>query len=346
MQGARVGTRSSVLVGVIVAAAMVTSVGAQKPAAPAAAPARPSTWKAPRTPDGHPDLQGTWLSHTATPLERPKALEGRALLTDEEVAKLKARADQIFANGGSDFASGDAVFLAALGDGPDRFKTVTATHGASEMIEREFDHHTSLVIDPPDGHIPPLTAEGQQRRRALAAAAQRPDGPEDFDSAFRCVAWSTPRLGGRYGAGDLGYYQIVQTPDYVVLFMETGHEYRIVPLDGRPHLPARVGQWNGDSRGHWEGDTLVVDTVDFGPNTNFMGAGAHLHLVERFTRVAADTITYQMTFDDPATWTKPWTAEMPLKQANQPLYEYACHEGNFEMMIGTLRAAHAAEQQR
>jgi len=337
------GSPSRILAGVLVAGAMMASLRAQQPAARQAAPSRANGWTAPRTPDGRPDLQGTWLARTATPLERPKALEGRATLTDEEVARLKTRAKEIFSNGGSDFAAGDAVFLAAL-NGPDQFKAVTATHGASEMIDREFDNHTSLVVDPPDGHIPPLTEEGRRRRAALAAAAQRPDGPEDFDTAFRCVAWSTPRLGGRYGAGDLGYYQIVQTKDYIVLFMETGHEARVVPLDGRPHLPATVGQWNGDSRGHWEGDTLVIDTVGFGANSNFMGAGDHLHLIERLTRVAADTIAYQMTFDDPTTWTRSWTAEMPLKQVDQRLYEYACHEGNFEMMRGTLSAAHASQQ--
>ena len=266
-------------------------------------------------------------------------------MTDEELARLKARAGEIFGAGGSDFASGDAVFLAALGNGPDTFKTATATHGAIEMIEREFDHHTSLVIDPPDGRIPALTPEGTARRAARAAVTRRPDGPEDFDTAFRCIAWETPRLGGRYGAGDLGYYQIVQTHDAVVLYMETGHEARVIPLDGRPHLPAGVGQWNGDSRGHWEGDTLVVDTTNFSPKASFMGSGEHLHLIERFTRTAADTITYQMTFDDPATWTKSWTAEMPLKQVDQELYQYACHEGNFEMMRGTISAAHAAQQQ-
>jgi len=339
--------RASILTCLIIASAAM-GVRAQNPAPleRASAPATATAWKAPRTPDGHPDLQGTWLSNTATPVERPAALAGRATLTDEEVAKLRARADQIFGNGGSDFASGDAVFLAALGSGPEQFKTSTATHGAIEMIERDFDNRTSLVTDPPDGRIPPLTDEGRRRRTAFAAASQRPDGPEDFDSAFRCVAWNTPRLGGRYGAGDLGYYQIVQTKDYVVLFMETGHEARIIPLDGRPHLPAGVGQWNGDSRGHWEGDTLVIDTVNFAPRSNFMGAGEHLHLVERLTRVSAKTIAYQMTFDDPTTWTRPWTAEMPLKQVDQQLYEYACHEGNFEMMRGTLSAAHAAERQR
>src|SRR5262249_42366653 len=150
-----------------------------------------------------------------------------------------------------------------------------------------------LVTDPPDGRIPPLTPEATRRRAARAAIARAPDGPEDYDPAFRCVAWETPRLGGRYGEGDLGYYQIVQTKDYVVLYMETGHEARTLPLDGRPHLPAGVGQWNGDSRGHWEGETLVVDTTNFSPKASFMGSSDHLHLVERFTRTSADTITYQ-----------------------------------------------------
>jgi hypothetical protein len=297
----------------------------------------------PRTPDGRPDFQGTWIIRTATPLERPKALEGRALLTDEEVATLKARADQIFKNGRSDFAAGDAVFLAAL-NGSDRFSSVTSTHGSEDMIEREFDHHTSLVVDPPDGHIPALTAEGRKRREAAAAAARRRDGPEDLDNAFRCISWGVPRLGGRYGAGDLSYYQIVQTPAYVVLYMETGHEARVIPLDGRPHLGSSAGQLGGDSRGRWDGDTLVVDTINFSPKSNFMGSAEHLHVIERFTRSAEDTITYQMTFDDPTTWTRSWTAEVPLKHVEQLLYEYACHEGNFRLMKGVLSGAHANEQ--
>jgi len=298
-------------------------------------------WTPPRTADGRPDLQGTWIIKTATPLERPKALEGRTFLTDAEVAELKTRAGRIFANDNSDFAAGDNVFLAALGN-PDQFKSVTATGGAEDMIEREFDHHTSLVTDPADGHIPPLTIEGQRRRDAAIARARRLDGPEDLDNAFRCIAWGVPRLGGRYGAGDLAYYQIVQTPSQVVLFMETGHEARIIPLDGRPHLQHGMGQWGGDSRGRWEGDTLVVDTVNFSPKSYFMGSAENLHLIERFTRTSMDTITYQMTLDDPTTWTKSWSAEMPLKATDQRLYEYACHEGNGDLMMSVLRGAHAA----
>jgi hypothetical protein len=320
-------------------------VDAQSPASrtnsSTASPA--ARWMPPRTPDGQPDLQGVWISRSATPLERPKALEGRARLTDEEVAELKQRADRIFSTGTSDFAAGDAVFLAAL-ENRTEFKSVTSTHGAEEMIERDFDNRTSLVTDPADGHIPPLTDGARKRRAAAAAAGQRPSGPEDLGAAIRCISWTVPRLGGRYGAGDLAYYQIVQTPGYVVIYFEVGHEARVIPLDGRPHLPESVRLWNGDSRGRWDGTTLVVDTTNFSEKSNFMGSAEGLHLVERFTRVAPDTITYEMTIEDPATWTRPWKAEMPLKQTDVKLFEYACHEGNEGIVSGMLRAARADER--
>jgi hypothetical protein len=298
-------------------------------------------WTTPRTPDGQPDLQGVWISISATPLERPAALQGRPSLTDEEVAELKRRADRIFKTGNSDFAAGDNVFLAAL-ENRDVFKSATATHGSEEMVDREFDHHTSLVVDPADGRIPALTTEARQR--SAARAGQGLAGPEDLSNALRCISWSVPRLGGRYGAGDLAYYQIFQSPGYVVLYLEVGHEARIIPLDGRPHLPSTVRQWSGDSRGRWEGTTLVVETTNFSAKSNFMGSSERLHLVERFTRVADDRIRYEMTVDDPTTWTRPWTAEMPLKQSPVRFYEYACHEGNATMVSGMLLGARADEQ--
>src|SRR5436190_17701256 len=208
-------------------------------------------------PDGHPDLQGVWLNNSATPLERPKLLEGRTSLTDEEVAELRRRADRLFKNTNADFAAGDAVYLAALAD-IDRFKSTTATGSTFEMIEREFDHRTSLVIDPPDGRIPSLTAEARQRRALADATRRHPaEGPEDLNQVERCLTYGVPRLSGNNtGAGPLGYYAIVQTPGYVVLFLEAIHEARIVTLDGRPHLPASMRQWQGDSRGRWDGQTL------------------------------------------------------------------------------------------
>lgn len=301
------------------------------------------TWKVPRTIDGHPDLRGVWISRSATPVERPKALEGRAQLTDAEVAQLEERASRIFKTGNSDFAAGDAVFLAAL-ENPTEFRSVTATHGAEEMIDREFDHRTSLVSEPSDGRIPLLTPSAEARRAAAAAAAQRPSGPEDLTNALRCMSWSVPRLGGRYGAGDLSYYQIVQSRDHVALYFETGHEVRLIPLEGRPHLPSAIAQWSGDSRGHWEGDTLVVDTTNFSERSRFMAAAEQLHLVERFTRTSADTIHYEMSFDDATTWTRPWKADMPLKLVRASLFEYACHEGNEEIVKGILSAARADDR--
>jgi hypothetical protein len=324
------------------------SIAEQTPAASA----QPGTmrpvdaWAPPLGPDGHPDLQGVWLNNSATPLERPKALEGRQSLTDEEVADLRRRADRLFKNTNADFAGGDAVFLAALAD-IDRFTSTTATGTTFEMIERVFDNRTSLIIDPPDGRIPALTVEAQQRREATAARHRRSEGPEDFNQIERCLTYGVPRLSGtNTGAGPLGYYAIVQTPSYVVLFLEAIHEARIISLDGRPHLPSSVGLWQGDSRGRWEGQTLVVNTTNFSPLSDFMGASDRLQLVERFTRVAPDRIDYQITVNDPTTWTKPWTALIWLRQTDARLYEYACHEGNSDIIRDMLAAARAREEGR
>jgi len=324
--------------------AAVASVSSQAPSSRSAGSTH--AWTPPLGPDGHPDLQGTWLNSSATPLERPKALEGRATLTDEEVAELRRRADRLFKGTNADFAGGDAVFLAALND-IDRFTSTTATGSTYEMIEREFDNRTSLVVDPPDGRIPPSTAAAQERREAIDAARRRAEGPEDFTLVERCLTYGMPRVSGsNTGAGPNGYYQIVQTPGYVVLFLEVIHEARIIPLDGRPHLPATVGLWQGDSRGRWEGSTLVVDTTNFSPRNNFMGSSERLHMVERLTRVAPDQIDYAITIDDPSTWTKPWTAVIRLKRSTQRLFEYACHEGNYEIVRGMFGAARAKESGR
>jgi hypothetical protein len=296
------------------------------------------TWAPPRTPDGQPDLQGVWLSHSATPLERPKQLEGKSRLTDEEVAEFKRRAERLFRSGDGDFAVGDLVYQAVLTN-PDRYTNPNATHGANEMVDLVFDNRTSLVLDPADGRIPATTPEGRARQLAANAAFQRPSEAADVGNALRCVSWGVPRLGGRYGSGDMSYYQIFQSPGFVVLYMETGHETRIIPLDGSPHLRSGIRQWNGDSRGRWDGNTLVVETTNFSSKSFFMGATENLKLVERFTRVSADTINYEMTITDPSTWTRPWTAMMPLRQRNETLYEFACHEGNYHIMSGMLLGA-------
>ena len=288
-------------------------------------------WTAPLTPDGRPDLQGIWISRSATPLERPKALEGRVSLTDAEVEELKKRAARIFGDSKSDYGAGDAPFLAALAN-VEHYKNPNTTGTTDLMIPREFDHRTSLIVDPPDGRIPPLTPEAQRRLgsvdQALAVGIRPPSRVQDLNTGLRCITYGVPRLGGRFGASPESLYQFVHTPGYVMIVMEVIHDVRIIPLDGRPHLPRNMRTWNGDSVGHWEGQTLVVDTTNFSPKSNFMGSAENLHLVERFTRVAPDEIDYEMTMDDPATWTKPWTAMMRLKLTADKMYEYACHEDN------------------
>ena len=346
--------RTLILVPTLAALAFL-SLSGQAPVvgAKATKPISTKTWTPPLTPDGQPDLQGVWVNNSATPLERPKELEGRLSLTDEEVAELKKRAARLFHAGNSDFAPGDNTFLAALAN-PDRYHNPNATGDSREMIEMQFENRTSLIVDPPDGRIPPLTPGARQRRDALMTAMRRlPAGPEDLSDALRCITFGVPRLGGAFGAGPYGFYQIVQSSGHVVVFAESIHDARIIPLDGRSHLRESIRQWNGDSRGRWEGKTLVVDTTNFSPKShrtgsfsvpsNFMESFENLHLVERFTRVAPDTINYEMTFADATTWTKPWTAMIPLKRSREKIYEFACHEGN-EAMIGILSGARAQEK--
>ena len=301
-------------------------------------------WTPPRTSDGHPDLQGVWLSNRATPLERPKALEGRTTLTDDEVAEYRRRAALLVSDGANDFAAGDALFLAVLANAQ-RYKSPQSTGSALDMVEREFDNRTALVVDPPDGLVPAMTAEGRQRQAAVGPAriAAHATDPEALTNDVRCLTFGVPRVGGNYGAGHYSYYQIVQTPGYVVLAMEVIHEARIIPLDGSPHLPSDIRRWNGDSRGRWDGDTLVVDTTNFSPKSFFMGSTENLHLTERFTRKGPDAIDYVVTFDDASTWTRSWTTSMHLKRTDQKMYEYACHEGN-HVVEGILRGVRAEEK--
>ena len=302
------------------------------------------TWTPPRTKDGQPDLQGVWANNTATPLERPKELAGRAFLTEQEVAALKKRAQELF-SGDGDAAFGDTVFLSVLANvngTKSGFKSTdgeTGDYSSVWTVERDWDNRTSLITDPSDGRLPPLTPEGQKRQADATAARNRlPAGPEDRSLSERCITFGSPRLGAGYNS----YYQILQSPGSVAIVMETIHDARIIPLDGRPHPPSTIRTWHGDSRGRWEGDTLVVDTTNYRAGT-FMNASEKLHVVERFTRTGPETIKYEVTIDDPATWTKPWTAMIPLSHSRDAIYEYACHEGNMGM-IGILSGARAEEK--
>jgi len=305
-------------------------------------------WTPPRTPDGQPDLQGIWLNNDATPLERPKALEGKRFLTDEEVAALRSNAARLFGGDvNSDAAGGDNFFLAALAN-PAVYKNRNAT-GSGVGADREIDNRTSLIVDPPDGKIPLMTPAGRQRRLAADAAAfavprpSPPSGPEDLSNFIRCITYGAPRLGGA-AASYHNYYQILQTPGYVMFLSEAIHDARIIPLDGRPHLPQNIRLWLGDSRGRWEGSTLIVETTNYSPKSSLLGSAENLQVVERFTRTALDRISYEITLTDPSTWATPWTAVVRLKRTDDKMYEDACHEGNQWVMTGILAGARAEEK--
>jgi hypothetical protein len=305
-------------------------------------------------------LQGVWSDSSITPLERPKALADRTVLTDAEVAQLKARAERLFNNRDSDFIPGDNLFLALWADA-EAVHNPNATGSVLNMVPRDFDNRTSLVVDPPDGRLPPVTPEGRRRQiegqranlqtpwqfgaappAGAPSPVRSPSGPEDLSNALRCVTWGVPKI-----AGNINYtshQQIVQGPGYVVFLSEVNHEARVIPTDGRPHLSAHLRQWNGDSRGTWDGNTLLVETTNFSPKSFFMGSADGLRLVERFTRTGPGTMDYEVTISDPATWTKPWTALIRLKATQDRVHEFACHEGNHYVVRGILGGARAEEK--
>ena len=322
---------------------------AQAQGAPQSNLAKPKTvqqnWTPPRTPDGRPDLQGVWVNNTATPLERPKELAGRAYLTDEELTALKSKAHELF-SGEGDAAFGDTVFntvLANIHGAKSGFKSTdgeTGDYSSVWTVERDWDNRTSLITDPSDGRLPAMTPEGQKRRDENLAARNRiPAGPEDRPLQERCITYGSPSLVAGYQSG----YQIVQSPKSVVVTTEMIHDSRVIPLDGGPRLPSTVQQWLGDSRAHWEGDTLVVDTTNYKPRSFMSLSSDRLHVIERFSRTGPEILQYQITIDDPGTWTKPWSLMIPLRHAAHPLFEYACHEGNYGM-AGILAGARAEEQ--
>jgi hypothetical protein len=316
------------LVGLSVAASV--PAGAQAPSAvgrPAAAPG----WTPPRTADGHPDLQGVWSYATLTPLERPAEFAGTDRLTEQQALEYEQR---LLRDNNRDRRDGtpEADVTRAYNDfWWDRGTNIVGTR------------RTSLIVDPPDGRLPALTPEAQKRADARAEARRlnRADGPEDRPLAERCIllgSGGAPMLPTAYNNNA----QIFQSRDHVAIVNEMIHDVRIIPIGERPPLPGNVRQWLGDSRGRWEGDTLVVETTNFSDRTTLRGSGDELRLVERFTRVAEDTLLYQFTVDDPASFTRPWTVELPLWKNPLLVYEYACHEGNTGM-AGVLSGARTEE---
>jgi hypothetical protein len=306
-----------------------------------------STWTPPRTADGHPDFQGVWVNNIATPLERPEALAGRATLTDQELAAMKKKAHEMF-SGNGDAAFGDTVFnvvWANVTGTRSGFKSVdgeTGDYSSVWTVERDWENRTSLIFDPPDGRMPAMTAEGKKRRDDTVAAMNRvPAGPEDRALQERCITYGSPSLVAGYQSA----YEIVQGTNTVAFTMEMIHDTRVVSTDPRAHVGSPVRQWLGDSRGHWEGDTLVIDTTNYKPRSFMSRSSEQLHVVERFTRTSANTLRYEITINDPGTWTKPWSLMIPLSRADHPMWEYGCHEGNYGM-AGILTGARAEERGR
>jgi len=317
----------AIVTGLLSLAPVVAGRGAGAP------PQAPKASTLPRTPAGHPDLQGYWTNDTFTPLERPADLAGKEFFTDQEAAAyLKKRQDQYLAQPKDDIHYDDAVWQ-------------------GENYTKEPNRRTSLITDPRDGLIPPLTPDAK-KRMAAHPEARGSDSAQSRSLAERCITWGTvgpPMLPPTYNAN----LQILQSRDYVAIRHEMIHDDRIIPLDGRPHVGSNLHFLAGDSRGHWEGDTLVVDTTNFTDKTNFRGAPRNtrhdilasdaLHVVERLTRVSADRIRYEFTVDDPATWTKPWSGEIPLRRFDGPIFEYTCHEGNYGL-VHLLKGSRAEEK--
>jgi hypothetical protein len=293
-----------------------------------AAPAKTKPWTPPRTVDGQPDLQGIWNNATLTPLERPGELAGKEFFTEAEAAEY---AGQMRARNNADRRDSNAEADLAVG-----YNDVWWERGAAVVSTRR----TSLIVDPADGRIPPLTPEAQKRATDAAdwRRAHPADGPEDRSLSDRCIVRGNagpPMLPAGYNNND----QIVQAPEFVAILIEMIHDVRMIPLDARPHFSRKLQRLTGDSRGRWEGDTLVVETTNFTGKTNFRGSGEHLRVVERFTRTDENTLLYQFTVSDPQSFTRPWAGEIPMKRAEGQVFEYACHEGNLSMenILSTAR---------
>ena len=295
---------------------------------------------APQTAWGQPDLQGVWDFRSITPLQRPERLENQEFLTEEEAAELEQAAVA------RDAAAWDReARRTEAGGNVGAYNNFWMDRGQKAVGTRR----TSLIVDPPNGRMPEQTTAAQQRAgvRRDYRREHPADGPEDFSNGVRCILGfnaGPPFTPSAYNNN----MQLFQTPDHVVVVTEMVHTARIIPLDGSPHLPSNVQQWSGDSRGHWEGETLVVETTNHTDKTRWRGSTPDMRLVERFTRVDAETLLYEFTVTDPETWTAPWTAAVPLLLNPEPMFEYACHEGNYSMgvmLAGTREEEKAAAEQ-
>jgi hypothetical protein len=338
------GRRSLVSIAALVAVAWIALLAqtpaagqTQASAAKASPPAKAGTPQ--RTADGKPDLQGIWTNNTLTPFERPKNLGAKEFYTDQELADLTKRIVEA--------RPGERVEGAELGAAnPQEVRYDLELYGFDRTKLRYTSKRTSLVVGP-EGVVPPMLPQARQRNaeRVAKNKGHEFDGPENRPLSERCIMMGQEAIPMVPGANEGNLLQIVQGPGYVTLLHEIDHSTRVIPTDGRPHLAQNIRLWQGDSVGHWEGNTLVVDTTNFTNLTAFRGSSDNLHLVERFTRASDDTLIYQFTVEDPTTWAKPWTAEVPWTKTNGPVYEYACHEGN-TMIATILRGARVEEEKK
>lgn len=293
-----------------------------------------------RLPWGDPDLQGVWNYATITPLERPAEFAGKPILTPEEVTRFEQQFATVQNRDRRDGVGTDEVGSDGRSDVARAYNEFWWDRGNRVVSTRQ----SSLVVDPPDGKIPALTAEAQRAAQNRPGRLARPAGPEDRGLGERCIVWGIagpPMMPGAYNNN----VELLQAPGYVLIFNEMIHDFRIVPLDARPQIDRNVRQWMGSSRGRWEGNTLVVETTNFTPKRNFRGATGNLHLIERFTRTDANTLEYKYTVTDPSVFTRPWTASIPMTRSSEPIYEYACHEGNYGLtnILSGARAEEKAE---
>jgi hypothetical protein len=311
---------------------------AQTPAAKSSS----KNWTVPRAADGKPDLQGVWTNATITPMERPANLAGKATLTDAEAAAYeKANQEELVKQDGQS----DGPLIAAAGSSGTGGYNVLFVDRGTELARVDGVKRTSLVVDPPDGKVPPITPEARQRNADAMRSFFNFDSVKTRPLSERCIIGfgstsGPPMLPVLYNNN----YQIVQTPDAVMILVEMVHDTRIIRINGT-HAAPSVRQWFGDSIGHWEGDTLVVDTTNFTDKTRFRGSSENLHVVERFSRPDANTILYRVTIDDPSTFSKAWTMQYPFVATKGPVYEYACQEGNYAM-TDILGGARKAEQEQ
>ena len=313
----------------------VERVAGQKPHDVKTAPTG-KAWTPPRTPEGQPDLQGIWSNATLTPLERPKSLGTKEFYTEQEFSELAKRV-----------RAGDVGQEADLGAAADQPLRYDLSLYGFDLTKATFasNRRTSLIVGP-EGVVPPILPEARKRNaeRAAKNKGHELDSYENRPLQERCILMGQERIPMLPAVNDNNQLQIVQGPGYVTMLHEIDHSTRVIPTDGRAHVLQSILQWQGNSVGHWEGNVLVVDTTNFTDLTPFRGSGEKLHLVERFTLVTNDTIIYQFTAEDPETWAKSWTAEIPLTRTRGPLYEWACHEGNSDLPT-ILRGARIAEQE-